>query len=278
MADIVEQLQEREAAQARGEVPRLPNGLPEKSSRPDRPRARDRPKPRRRPRPKEGGEPRPKEGGEPGRRSRSAPAQSPATPQPPTHTAHQEGFLFRKLDIESMKKSTNSRSWVNLYCVLNKGELGFFKDAKSTSGASYNNEAALSLSHCQCDVTNGYKKKKNVFTLKTKDGSEFLFHAKDEEDLKAWVGSISASISEHQEIGKWGQPQPTTSSTDEGTRREGSKAERAAERGGSEKGSDRAPERGSDRGSDRGPDKERDKDKSAKSEAKRDKDKSSKKK
>uniref|UniRef100_A0A4W6CZN9 Spectrin beta chain n=1 Tax=Lates calcarifer TaxID=8187 RepID=A0A4W6CZN9_LATCA len=185
----------------------------QKSSRPDRPRARDRPKPRRRPRPKEPGETT--------RRSRSAPAQSsPAVPQPPTHTAHHEGFLFRKLDIESLKKSTNSRSWVNLYCVLNKGEMGFYKDAKNTT-TPYNNEPLLSLSHCHCDVTNGYKKKKNVFTLKTKDGSEFLFHAKDEEDLKAWVTNITTSISEHEEIAKWGQPQPTTSSTDEGTRRDG---------------------------------------------------------
>uniref|UniRef100_A0A667ZTJ7 Spectrin beta chain n=1 Tax=Myripristis murdjan TaxID=586833 RepID=A0A667ZTJ7_9TELE len=157
---------------ARGEVPRLPNGVPEKSSRPDRPRARDRPKPRRRPRPKEPGETT--------RRSRSAPAQSsPAVAQPPTHTAHHEGFLFRKLDIETLKKSANSRSWVNLYCVLNKGEMGFYKDAKNTT-TPYNNEPLLNLSHCNCDVTNGYKKKKNVFTLKTKDGSEFLFHAKDE--------------------------------------------------------------------------------------------------
>uniref|UniRef100_A0A8C6WLP3 Spectrin beta chain n=1 Tax=Neogobius melanostomus TaxID=47308 RepID=A0A8C6WLP3_9GOBI len=136
---------------ARGEVPRLPNGLPEKSSRLDRPRARTG---------LTSTSPQAQRGREPSRRSRSAPAQSPAAPQPPAHTAHQEGFLFRKLDIESMKKSTN-RSWVNLYCVLNKGELGFFKDAKST-GTPYNNEAALSLSHCQCDVTNGYKKKKNV--------------------------------------------------------------------------------------------------------------------
>uniref|UniRef100_A0AAQ5Y7Z6 Spectrin beta chain n=1 Tax=Amphiprion ocellaris TaxID=80972 RepID=A0AAQ5Y7Z6_AMPOC len=98
-------------------------------------------------------------------RSRSAPAQSsPAVPQPPTHTAHHEGFLFRKLDIESLKKSTNSRSWVNLYCVLNKGEMGFYKDAKNTT-TPYNNEPLLNLSHCHCDVTNGYKKKKNVFTL-----------------------------------------------------------------------------------------------------------------
>uniref|UniRef100_A0A8D3CS22 Spectrin beta chain n=1 Tax=Scophthalmus maximus TaxID=52904 RepID=A0A8D3CS22_SCOMX len=184
----------------------------QKSSRLDRPRARDRPKPRRRPRPKEPGE-------ATTRRSRSAPAQSsPAVPQPPTHTAHHEGFLFRKLDIESLKKSTN-RSWVNLYCVLNKGEMGFYKDAKNTTTA-YNNEPLLNLSHCHCDVTNGYKKKKNVFTLKTKDGSEFLFHAKDEEDLKVWVTNITASITEHEEIAKWGQPQPTTSSTDEGTRRD----------------------------------------------------------
>ncbi|XP_061916611.1 spectrin beta chain, non-erythrocytic 4-like isoform X5 [Entelurus aequoreus] len=216
MAEIVEQLQEREAAQARGEVPRLPNGLPEKSSRSDRPRARDRPKPRRRPRPKESGDTT--------RRSRSAPAQSgPAVTQPPSHSAHHEGFLFRKLDIETLKKSTNSRSWVNLYCVLNKGELGFYKDAKNMATA-YNNEPLLNLAQCHCDVTNGYKKKKNVFTLKTKDGSEFLFHAKDEEDLKTWVSSISSTISEHQDLSKGGLPQATTSSTDEGTRRDGSKA------------------------------------------------------
>ncbi|XP_061137156.1 spectrin beta chain, non-erythrocytic 4-like isoform X2 [Syngnathus typhle] len=262
MAEIVEQLQEREAAQARGEVPRLPNGIPEKSSRPDRPRARDRPKPRRRPRPKEAGETT--------RRSRSAPSQSgPATPQPPAHSAHHEGFLFRKLDIESLKKSTNSRSWVNLYCILNKGELGFYKDAKNTA-AAYNNEPMLNLAHCHCDVTNGYKKKKNVFTLKTKDGSEFLFHAKDEDDLKTWVSNIGGSISEHEEMAKWGQPQATTSSTDEGTRRDGSKA--GSERGGER--SDRAEKAEKvekDKEKDRGRDKDRGErsERSGKAEAKR---------
>uniref|UniRef100_A0A8C1G5V9 Spectrin beta chain n=1 Tax=Cyprinus carpio TaxID=7962 RepID=A0A8C1G5V9_CYPCA len=159
-----------------GEIPRLPNGFPEKSSRLDRPRARDRPKPRRRPRPKE------PTAGET-RRSRSAPAQGgPPVPQPTTHTAQREGFLFRKIDIEGQKKSSNSRSWVNLYCVLNKGELGFYKDAKNTS-TPYNNEPLINLSRCACDINIGYKKKKNVFTLKTKDGSEFLFHAKDEVSL-----------------------------------------------------------------------------------------------
>ena len=85
----------------------MPNGVGEatsnksSSSRPDRPRARDRPKPRRRPRPKEPGE-------ATTRRSRSAPAQTtPTVPTVPSHTAHHEGFLFRKLDIETLKKSAN---------------------------------------------------------------------------------------------------------------------------------------------------------------------------
>lgn len=43
--------------------------------------------------------------------------------------------------------------------------MGFYKDAKSTA-TPYNSEPMLCLSSCSCDVTNGYKKKKNVFTLK----------------------------------------------------------------------------------------------------------------
>uniref|UniRef100_A0AAQ4QBA6 Spectrin beta, non-erythrocytic 4 n=4 Tax=Gasterosteus aculeatus aculeatus TaxID=481459 RepID=A0AAQ4QBA6_GASAC len=124
MAEIVEQLQEREAAQARGEVPRLPNGVPEKPARLDRPRARDRPKPRRRPRPKEAGETT--------RRSRSAPAQSsPVVPQPPAHNAHHEGFLFRKLDIETLKKSTNR--WVFRVMIMGITS-GLAEDRSSRAG------------------------------------------------------------------------------------------------------------------------------------------------
>uniref|UniRef100_A0A671RXN8 Spectrin beta chain n=1 Tax=Sinocyclocheilus anshuiensis TaxID=1608454 RepID=A0A671RXN8_9TELE len=87
------------------------------------------------------------------------------------------------------KAQVPHRSWVNLYCVLNKGELGFYKDAKNTS-TPYNNEPLINLSRCACDINNGYKKKKNVFTLKTKDGSEFLFHAKDEVSCMALDGNL----------------------------------------------------------------------------------------
>ncbi|XP_072287539.1 spectrin beta chain, non-erythrocytic 4 isoform X2 [Pyxicephalus adspersus] len=220
LADIVEQLQEKEASQNnpanRDSPARLPNGvekLPERTPRPDRPRARDRPKPRRRPRPKD-----PNQAPGEARRSRSAPAQSSAPPPPPpTHTVQQEGYLIRKHELDGPSKKASNRSWVNLYCVLNKGDLGVYKDAKSqSSGATHGGEPLLNLHGASCEIANEYKKKKFVFKLRSTDGREFLFQAKDEEEMKNWITAITTCVSEHAEIAKWSQTLLTTSSTDEG--------------------------------------------------------------
>ncbi|XP_063168593.1 spectrin beta chain, non-erythrocytic 4 [Candoia aspera] len=223
LADIVEQLQEKESGVLAPATPRekesparLLNGLdvlPERTPRPDRPRARDRPKPRRRPRPKDPNAP-------PGeaRRSRSAPAQSSAPPPPPpTHTTQQEGYLLRKLELQRPNKKAANRSWINLYCVLSKGELGFYKDSKGReSGSTHSNEPLLSLHSTTAEVASDYKKKKNVLKIKTNDGVEFLLQAKDEEDMKTWLEALTFSIAEHAEIARWSQALLTTSSTDEG--------------------------------------------------------------
>uniref|UniRef100_A0A670ZRJ6 PH domain-containing protein n=1 Tax=Pseudonaja textilis TaxID=8673 RepID=A0A670ZRJ6_PSETE len=111
----------------------------------------------------------------------------------------------------------SGRSWINLYCVLSKGELGFYKDSKGReSGSTHSNEPLLSLQAGTAEVANDYKKKKNVLKIKTNDGVEFLLQAKDEEDMKTWLTALSSSIAEHGEITRWGQALLTTSSTDEG--------------------------------------------------------------
>uniref|UniRef100_A0A7N4PXP4 Spectrin beta chain n=1 Tax=Sarcophilus harrisii TaxID=9305 RepID=A0A7N4PXP4_SARHA len=123
------------------------------------------------------------EGGGAGRRSRSAPAQgtSAPPPPPPSHTVQREGFLLRKRELEGPNRKASNRSWMNLYCVINKGDLGFYKDAKGpSSGGTHGGEPLLSLHNAICEVASDYKKKKNVFKLKTHDGSEFLLQAKDE--------------------------------------------------------------------------------------------------
>ncbi|XP_064863417.1 spectrin beta chain, non-erythrocytic 4-like [Oncorhynchus nerka] len=232
MAEIVEQAQEREAAQARGETYRPTSSLSAPVTY-ERPRARDRPKPRRRPRPKELEEK---------RRSRSAPAQSPAQLLPPSHTAHNEGFLYRKHDFEGQQKSPSSKSWVNLYCVLSKGEIIFYKDAKSIT-TPYNEETPLDLSVCICDSTMGYKKKKNVFVIKKNDGNDYIFHAKDEEDLKAWVTNITTSISEHEEIAKWDKPTTSSTDPDRSERKEKSEGDADARSERSEMGGEEEEER-----------------------------------
>uniref|UniRef100_A0A5F8H5V0 Spectrin beta chain n=1 Tax=Monodelphis domestica TaxID=13616 RepID=A0A5F8H5V0_MONDO len=226
LADIVEQLQEKESSP--GGHPCLPNSppsllppglglppsFPERMPRPDRPRARDRPKPRRRPRPRDPSG----EGGGAGRRSRSAPAQgtSAPPPPPPSHTVQREGFLLRKRELEGPNRKASNRSWMNLYCVLNKGDLGFYKDAKGpSSGGTHGGEPLFSLHNAICEVASDYKKKKNVFKLKTHDGSEFLLQAKDEEEMKGWLQAMESSVAEHAEISRWSQTLPTTSSTDE---------------------------------------------------------------
>lgn len=59
------------------------------------------------------------------------------------------------------------RSWQNVYCVLRKGSLGFYKDGKSASnGIPYHGEVPISLTEATCEVAHDYKKRKHVFKLR----------------------------------------------------------------------------------------------------------------
>uniref|UniRef100_A0A8D0CGA7 Spectrin beta chain n=1 Tax=Scleropages formosus TaxID=113540 RepID=A0A8D0CGA7_SCLFO len=69
--------------------------------------------------------------------------------------------------ITSACFSRCSRSWHNVYCVINNQEMGFYKDNKNaTQGIPYHNEIPISLKDAVCEVALDYKKKKHVFKLR----------------------------------------------------------------------------------------------------------------
>nr|XP_020441854.1 spectrin beta chain, non-erythrocytic 1 isoform X4 [Monopterus albus] len=129
-------------------------------------------------------------------------------------TSQLEGFLHRKHEWEGHNKKASNRSWHNVYCVINQQEMGFYKDQKSASqGIPYHSEIPISLKDAICEVALDYKKKKHVFKLKVTDGNEYLFQAKDDEEMNTWISAISAAVSgDKSEItpGSHSTPAPAT--------------------------------------------------------------------
>uniref|UniRef100_A0A3Q2GIH4 Spectrin beta chain n=1 Tax=Cyprinodon variegatus TaxID=28743 RepID=A0A3Q2GIH4_CYPVA len=106
-----------------------------------------------------------------------------------------EGILCRKQEMESHNKKAATRSWQNVYCVLRKGNLGFYKDNKSAAnGIPYHGEVPIRLDGSVCEIAHDYKKRKHVFKLRLADGKEYLFQAKDEAEMSSWIQSIVSSI------------------------------------------------------------------------------------
>ncbi|XP_073514564.1 spectrin beta chain, non-erythrocytic 2 isoform X1 [Phyllobates terribilis] len=120
----------------------------------------------------------------------------PISSPEPFASEQMEGMMHRKQEMESHSKKAANRSWQNVYCVLKKGSLGFYKDGKSaSSGITYHGEVPVQLVGAQCSVAHEYKKRKNVFKLSLPDGKEFLFQAKDEAEMSSWMRVINASMS-----------------------------------------------------------------------------------
>ncbi|KAG8443698.1 hypothetical protein GDO86_009029 [Hymenochirus boettgeri] len=128
-------------------------------------------------------------------------------------SAQFEGLLHRKHEWEGHNKKASSRSWHNVYCVINNQEIGFYKDSKNAaSGIPYHNEIPVNLKEAVCEVATDYKKKKHVFKLKLSDGNEYLFQAKDDEEMNTWIQAIANAItSDKTEVSLSTQSTPASS-------------------------------------------------------------------
>ncbi|KAG9334206.1 hypothetical protein JZ751_008504 [Albula glossodonta] len=101
--------------------------------------------------------------------------------KPDTPASQMEGLLHRKHEWEGHNKKASSRSWHNVYCVINNHEMGFYKDNKNASqGIPYHNEIPISL--------------------------------KDAEEMNTWIQAISNAVtSDRSEVTPSSQSTPASS-------------------------------------------------------------------
>ncbi|XP_028968283.1 spectrin beta chain-like [Galendromus occidentalis] len=114
----------------------------------------------------------------------------------------QEGSLLRKHEWESTIKRAQNRSWEKVYLGLRATptvqQLGCHKDAKHMKSEPLNyfkGEQPISLAQASADIASDYKKKKHVFRLKCQSGAEFLFQAKDDDEMNIWINNLRKAIS-----------------------------------------------------------------------------------
>jgi len=104
-----------------------------------------------------------------------------------------ESVLNRKHEWESTTKKASNRSWDKVYVVLRGNNLLFYKDQKNFKTqreAYFRGENPSDLQGSSAEVAADYTKKKHVFRLKLASGGEFLFQAKDDEEVNQWVRGI----------------------------------------------------------------------------------------
>ncbi|CAK9304213.1 unnamed protein product [Gordionus sp. m RMFG-2023] len=110
-----------------------------------------------------------------------------------------ESHLIRKCVWLSTTKKSAHRSWEKVYAVLQKGHLHFYKDQKyyrQEPNIYYHDENPLSLNGASCEIANDYTKRKNVFRLKFPNGAEYLFQARDEDEMHIWIKELNYDISD----------------------------------------------------------------------------------
>lgn len=105
-----------------------------------------------------------------------------------------EGMLSRKHEWESTTKKSNARGWDKLYVVLTTDSLLFYKDQKhAKADPNTMHRPQIQLAGVSALAATDYIKKPNVFRLKLGSGAEYLFNARDEDEMNNWIERINAA-------------------------------------------------------------------------------------
>lgn len=116
---------------------------------------------------------------------------------------HLEGTLVRKHEWEAIAKRASNRSWDKIFVSLRDTKLFFYKDQKSAKSSPeiyYKSETPFELRGGSAQVADDYSKKKHVFRVKADSGAEYLFQAKNDEEMNKWVTGLT-NVCEQQASG-----------------------------------------------------------------------------
>uniref|UniRef100_A0A1I8EKU7 Spectrin beta chain n=1 Tax=Wuchereria bancrofti TaxID=6293 RepID=A0A1I8EKU7_WUCBA len=125
-----------------------------------------------------------------------------------------EGVLIRKHTYESLDRKASSRSWEKVYAVLRGSQLAFFKDQKHMEeNILFHGEEPLNLESCSVSIAAEYTKKKNVLSLKSPTGAEYLLQTASDEDMERWLRRLQFATGQSQEEVARSQTLPVEGST-----------------------------------------------------------------
>jgi spectrin beta len=140
----------------------------------------------------------------------------PSEMSPTTDKVDKEGILQRKNELDEGGRKAAARSWRPYYTVLTNQLLNFYREQRDFL-QNIPSAPAINVSSGDCEVAKDYTKKKHVLRLKLNNGAEYLFLARDNEDMLEWVRAIKVGASKRLRRGpftatdvvqKTGQTQP----------------------------------------------------------------------
>ena len=103
--------------------------------------------------------------------------------------AELDAMLERKQELQGGGKRAAIRSWKYMYTAIFGQVMAFFKD-KEAFLEKLPVAPCLFLHNATCEAAMNYTKKKNVFRLHLKDGSEYLFEANNHEEMNSWIALV----------------------------------------------------------------------------------------
>ncbi|KAL2082856.1 hypothetical protein ACEWY4_020629 [Coilia grayii] len=103
-----------------------------------------------------------------------------------------EGTLERKHRLQPGGKKAPCRTWSTYHAILYRQTLSFYTDRKDTLRSSASS-LPLNLSGAECVSAPEYAKKPHCFSLRLRDGSEYLLSASSRFMMRKWMLRIHAN-------------------------------------------------------------------------------------